>query len=57
MRLTPVQAVDIIESLIAETRKVNGTFIPLWHNPALNDKNDWKGWLIVFEKMVKMAAE
>jgi hypothetical protein len=56
MRLTPLQAIDVLESLIAETRSVNGTFMPLWHNHSLSDQNEWKGWLNVFEKMIELAA-
>jgi hypothetical protein len=57
LRLTPQQAMEQIESLVSVTRAVNGTFIPLWHNHALNDRNEWKGWLTVFEKMIKLAAD
>jgi len=57
LRLTPVQAMDVIKSLIIETKAVNGTFIPLWHNHSLNDRYEWKGWLAVFEKMIELAAE
>jgi hypothetical protein len=56
LRLTPLQAIDVLESLIAETRLVNGTFIPLWHNHSLSDQNEWEGWLMVFEKMIELAA-
>jgi hypothetical protein len=27
--------------------------MPLWHNPALNEEGDWKGWLDVYLKMVE----
>jgi hypothetical protein len=54
MKQTPEQASEIIHNLITETRKVGGTFIPLWHNSSLNDQGEWKGWLDVY---IKMAEE
>ncbi|NVO20305.1 MAG: hypothetical protein HXX13_11420 [Bacteroidetes bacterium] len=56
LRLTPAQSVEIVESLIKETKSVGGTFIPLWHNHSLNDHDEWKGWLALFEKMVENAT-
>ena len=53
MKLTPKKATDTIKDLIAEVRKVGGTFIPLWHNPALNEEGNWKGWLQVYIDMVE----
>ena len=57
LRLTPVQAIEVIRSLVREVREVNGTFIPLWHNQTLNDRDEWKGWLKVFEVMLEIARE
>lgn len=56
MNLTPAQAIDVISGLIKEVKTVGGTFISLWHNSTLNDKNHWKGWLTVYEEMIKTAV-
>lgn len=53
MKLTPKKAIAVINELIDEVKTVGGTFIPLWHNPALNEEDDWKGWLDVYVKMVE----
>ena len=53
MKLSPQKAIPTIIELINEVKKVGGTFIPLWHNPSLNEEGDWKGWLEVYEKMVE----
>jgi hypothetical protein len=53
MKLTPGNATETINELISEVKKVGGTFIPLWHNPALNEQGDWKGWLQVYIDMVE----
>jgi hypothetical protein len=57
MKLTPQKAITTIIELIDEVRKVGGTFIPLWHNPALNEEGDWKGWLQVYIKMVEAGMK
>jgi hypothetical protein len=53
MKLTPQKATETINELIHEVKKVGGTFMPLWHNPALNEVGDWKGWLKVYIDMVE----
>jgi len=57
MKLTPQKAIATIVELIDEVRKVGGTFIPLWHNPSLNEEGDWKGWLQVYIKMVEAGMK
>jgi len=57
MKLTPQEANEKIKELIAEVRKVGGTFIPLWHNTTLNDEGKWKGWLDVYIKMAEEAVK
>jgi hypothetical protein len=53
LKLTPKKATETIKELIDEVKKVGGTFIPLWHNPALNEEGNWKGWLQVYIDMVE----
>jgi len=47
------EAKAIIQSLIYEVKAVNGTFISLWHNESLSDKDRWKGWREVYTYMLK----
>jgi hypothetical protein len=54
---SPEKATDSIFELINEVKKVGGTFIPLWHNPTLNDEGVYKGWLDVFIKMVEEGVK
>jgi hypothetical protein len=56
MGLTPVQASEVISELLFEVKSVGGTFISLWHNSTLNDQHHWKGWLNVYENMIKNAV-
>jgi len=49
--ISPEQAISKIEFLINEVKKVDGTFISLWHNSNLCLNDEWKDWRPVFEKM------
>ena len=53
--LTPADAIDQIKALIKEVKKVDGTFISLWHNESLSDQKRWKGWKRVYEQLIKNA--
>jgi len=55
MQLTPADAKIQIAALIAEVRKVNGTFVSLWHNEPLSDQKRWKGWREVYEFLIREA--
>ncbi|MFA5418514.1 MAG: polysaccharide deacetylase family protein [Bacteroidales bacterium] len=55
MKLTPADAIAQIEALIEEVRKVNGTFISLWHNESLSEDKRWKGWRMVYETLIEKA--
>lgn len=57
MGLTPQHAKEMLRRLISEVRNVGGTFIPLWHNPAINEQGDWKGWLDVFIYMLEEGTK
>lgn len=41
--------------LLNAVRKVNGTFITLWHNETLGDFGSWKGWQKVYENLLTEA--
>lgn len=49
---SPEEALNHIIELMQEVKKVNGTFISVWHNESLSDEGIWKGWKIVYEKML-----
>jgi len=40
---------------VDEVKKVNGTFISLWHNESLSNQKRWKGWQQVYESMLDMT--
>jgi hypothetical protein len=56
MKLKPEEGLLVINSLIEEVKKVNGTFTSLWHNESLSNFFPWEGWQHVYEEMVKKAT-
>jgi len=48
----PEQAIVHLKLMVDEVKKVNGTFISVWHNDSLNEKGIWKGWRYVFEELI-----
>lgn len=57
MKLSPEDAISRAKLLIDEVKAVNGTFITLWHNQSVNDKEEWKGWRAVYEEIVMYAMK
>jgi hypothetical protein len=55
MHLSPLEAIDCISRINEEVRKVNGTFISLWHNESLSEIREWSGWQDVFFGLVRIA--
>ena len=51
------EAISSIESVIEKIKKVNGTFISIWHNEALSDHGHWKGWETVYREMLRFVFE
>ena len=52
-KYTPEIAIKHIIDLMQKVKDVDGTFISVWHNESLSDEGIWKGWKIVYEKMLK----
>ena len=46
------EALSQIVDLMQAVKKVNGTFVSVWHNESLSDQGIWKGWRNVYEKML-----
>ena len=57
LRLKPDEAIEKTKELMNKVKKVNGTFVSLWHNESLSDKGVWQGWRNVFENTVRMSKE
>lgn len=57
MRMSPEESIDRAKSLIDEVKAVNGTFVTLWHNQSVNDREEWNGWRNVYEEIVAYAVK
>lgn len=55
--LTADEAWKKTEQMMTEVKKHGGVFVSIWHNESLCDKNRWKGFREVFEKMNQKAFE
>ncbi|MCO6500164.1 MAG: polysaccharide deacetylase family protein [Vicingus serpentipes] len=54
-KCTPEKTIQQITKLMQAVKEVNGTFISVWHNESFSEEGIWKGWKIVYEKMLKVA--
>lgn len=55
LNMPPNEASFVILDLIEKVKRVDGTFISLWHNESVSEKLNWRGWRMVFEKMLEFA--
>ena len=53
LKLSPEKALEEIQTLIQNTKAVNGTFSTLWHNSSFDDK-EWKGWREMYLEMIRI---
>jgi hypothetical protein len=56
MKVQPAEVMSYVGPLIKEVKAVNGTFITIWHNESLSEKDQWTGWKSVYEDIVKAAT-
>lgn len=57
MKLNPQESIQRAKELIDEVKAVNGTFVTLWHNQSVNNKEEWEGWRDVYEQIVAYAVK
>lgn len=55
-KINPAEAIEEILEIMNEVKKVNGTFVSVWHNESLSDEGIWKGWQEVYEKMMQQLT-
>jgi hypothetical protein len=53
--LNPDDAISEIKLLIDNVKKVNGTFISLWHNVSFSETGIWYDWQKVYSTMLEYA--
>ncbi len=45
----------LVKELMDSVKKVNGTFISLWHNETVSDNRHWHDWKQVYEFTIEQA--
>jgi len=55
LHLKPSEIVGYINPLINEVKAVNGELYAIWHNFAMSEINQWKGYKDKFEEVIKLA--
>lgn len=55
-RMKPENAYVQLDPMLREVKSLGGTFISLWHNHTLSNEGQYKGWLKVYEELLKNAA-
>ena len=48
--------IDVDTFLSDEIKKVDGTFVSIWHNESLDFRSTWLLWDNVYEEMIKYIA-
>jgi peptidoglycan/xylan/chitin deacetylase (PgdA/CDA1 family) len=56
LKCSPAEALILLAELTAKVKKVNGTFVSLWHNESLSEIPAWKGWRKVYNEMLEMVS-
>lgn len=51
------EALEKVKNLITEVKKVNGTFILLWHNETLSGEKRWEGWITLYRQILDYALD
>ncbi|MDR3272335.1 MAG: polysaccharide deacetylase family protein [Flavobacteriaceae bacterium] len=52
MQLSEKEAEKTVSALIDSVKKVNGTFISIFHNDSLSDFGEWNGWKSLYENLI-----
>jgi len=56
-KLSAHDAWNTMKDIITKIKKVEGLFIPVFHNDSLSDEGVWKNWRQVFEKMIQFCCK
>ncbi len=52
MKLSEKEAEKVILKLLESVKKVNGTFISIFHNDSISNYGEWESWKELYEKLI-----
>jgi len=50
------KSIESVKSLITTIKKVNGTFVSLWHNESLSNRHEWMGWQSFYQHITEYLS-
>ena len=50
----PEEAIEEFRYYNGQIKRVGGEFVCLWHNDAVSDRGEWRGWRRAFEEMINI---
>ena len=56
LALSKRQAFLEIKESLEQVKKVNGTFVTLFHNKLLSNYGEWRGWKYFYEEVLQLAS-
>jgi hypothetical protein len=56
-KFSPAQALEEMRYYFQQVKKVNGTFISIWHNSFLGTDERFKGWREVYYQFIQEVSE
>lgn len=56
LQLSPEAAVENVQSLMAATRAVGGTFSIIWHNSSFSEWHNWGPWRAAYAAILRIAT-
>lgn len=57
LKLQPHEAKERVSEMVDAVRQVDGMFMCLWHNSSLSNREEWEGWLDVFEHTLSLCHD
>jgi hypothetical protein len=49
MKLSPDDAINLIQTIQKRLKAAGSTYVAVWHNETLGENNGWEGWRAVYE--------
>ena len=56
LELSEKQAFQKVKESFEIVKKVNGTFVTLFHNKILSNYGEWRGWKYFYEQVLQLTS-
>lgn len=55
-KLQTNEAEEVIREMVESVRSTGGTFVSVWHNSSLTERDGWQGWRNIYKFLLGMIA-